>query len=325
MGRFTDLSLEEGRALGAEFGVEVAAVEPLHAGSVNSNFRLVDRAGAHYFGRIYEEQGTDGALSELRLLTELARLDVPVTEPLRTRAGPVAHVRGKPFALYPWVDGEIFCHPRVTEVHCAAVGRALAQLHLATPKVTPLAGGRFRVDDLLERLDRIERESPEHRDASLHIRRRLHHYSKRRNPDVPAGVIHGDLFRDNVLFSGDRIAALIDFESASAGPFAFDLMVTIHAWCYGDAFRPELVFAMLSGYHAERPLESAEREALLVEGGLAALRFATTRITDFSMRAAPGTAPGRDYRRFLARLEALEQGMLTPHLAALGNQLNSRP
>jgi homoserine kinase type II len=94
-------------------------------------------------------------------------------------------------------------------------------------------------------------------------------------------------------------------------------MVTIHAWCYGDAFRPELVFAMLSGYHAERPLESAEREALLVEGGLAALRFATTRITDFSMRAAPGTAPGRDYRRFLARLEALEQGMLTPHLAAL--------
>jgi homoserine kinase type II len=319
MGRFTDLSLEETRALGAEFGVDVATVEALQAGSVNSNFRLVDGRGSRYFGRIYEEQDGEGALSELRLLTELAQCGIPVTEPLRTAAGPVAQVRGKPFALYPWVDGEILCHTRVTESHCTAVGRALARLHLATPRVTPLAGGRFRVEDLLTRLDRIERESPEHRDASLHIRRRLHHYGKRRNPDLPSGVIHGDLFRDNVLFAGERIAALIDFESAYHGPFAYDLMVTIHAFCYGDAFRPELVFAMLSGYHAERPLDSVEKEALRVEGGLAALRFATTRITDFSMRAAPGELPGRDYRRFLARLEALEQGMLAPHLAALSS------
>src|SRR5262245_45882115 len=103
MGRFTELGLDAARALGAEFGVEVATVEPLGAGSVNSNFRLVDRAGTRYFGRIYEEQGALGALSELRLLTELAAAGVPVTEPLRTRTGPVAEVHGKPFALYPWV------------------------------------------------------------------------------------------------------------------------------------------------------------------------------------------------------------------------------
>ncbi|HEX3593780.1 MAG TPA: phosphotransferase, partial [Polyangiaceae bacterium] len=220
-------------------------------------------------------------------------------------------------ALYPWVDGEILCHARVTEAHCVSVGRALAQLHLSTPKTTPLAGGRFRIDDLLARLDRIEKESPEHRDAALHIRRRLHHYTKRRDRTAPSGVIHGDLFRDNVLWQGERIAALIDFESVSHGPFAFDLMVTIHAWCYGDAFCPELVSALLGGYHGVRRLEAAERAALAVEGALAALRFATTRITDFSMRAPPGKPPLRDYRRFLARLEALEHGMLDPHLAAL--------
>jgi homoserine kinase type II len=264
---------------------------------------------------VYEEQGMPGALAELRLLTELSRSGVPTTEPLAPE-GDSATVRGKPFALYPWIDGEILCQARVTEAHARAVGTALAHLHLSTPAVTPLPGGRFRVTDLKDRLDRIERDSPEHRDAVLHIRRRLDHYSKRRSAEIPSGVIHGDLFRDNVLWHGDRIAALIDFESASTGPFVFDVMVTIHAWCYGDAFHPDLVHAFFSGYQTVRTLETAERASLVTEGALAALRFATTRITDFSMRAPPGSPPLRDYRRFLARLEALENGALDGHFDA---------
>jgi homoserine kinase type II len=317
MGRFTELDLERARTVGAEFGIAIATVESLSEGSVNSNFRLTDSSGQRYFGRIYEEQGADGAASELVLLDELSRRGVPTTEPLRAGKSPLAFVNDKPFALYPWIDGDILCQARVTPAHCAAVGEALARLHASTPHVTALAGGRFRVEDLLGRLDRIETESPEHRDAALHIRRRLRRYTAHRNLELPSGVIHGDLFRDNVLWHGDRIAALIDFESASQGVFAFDLMVTVHAWCYGDAFRPELVEAMLGAYHTVRKLESAELAALPVEGAIAALRFATTRITDFSMRTPPGQRPVRDYRRFLARLEALENGMLTPHLTAL--------
>jgi homoserine kinase type II len=310
MGLFTELSLEQARSLGARFGVEIAAIEPLGAGSVNSNFRLTDRAGKSYFGRVYEEQGMAGAQAELTLLTELSRAGVPTTEPLLLPDGGAASVNGKPFALYPWIDGDILCQARVTEEHARAVGAALARLHSSTTRVTPLPAGRFRVEDLRVRLDRIERESPEHRDAALHIRRRLDHYSRRRNPELPAGVIHGDLFRDNVLWQERRIAALIDFESASTGPFAFDVMVTLEAWCYGDAFRTDLMRAFITGYTAERPLEEVERAALVTEGALAALRFATTRITDFSMRAPPGAPPVRDYRRFLARLEALENGAL---------------
>ncbi len=317
MGRFTELDLERARAVGAEFGISVTSVEALSEGSVNSNFRLTDASGKRYFGRIYEEQGAEGAASELLLLDELARRGVPTTRPLSAGPSPFAVVNDKPFALYPWVDGDILCQARVTPAHCAAVGEALAQLHASTPHVTALAGGRFRVEDLLGRLARIEAESPEHRDAALHIRRRLRHYTARRNLHLPSGVIHGDLFRDNVLWNGDHIAALIDFESASHGVFAFDLMVTIHAWCYGDAFRPDLVEAMLAGYHATRKLDPVELAALPVEGAIAALRFATTRITDFSMRTPPGKSPLRDYRRFLARLEALENGMLTPHLERL--------
>jgi homoserine kinase type II len=320
MGLFTELSLDEAQRLARDYGVEVRSIEPLSGGSVNSNFRLTDVSGLQYFARIYEEQGARGAAAELRLLGELARASVQTVVPCERRDGSsFALFRGKPFALIPWVDGEMLCQKGVTEDHARAVGEALARLHLATPSVTPLEESRFRVDDIRARLDRIEAESPRHRDAALHIRRRLDHYNGRRNAEVPAGVIHGDLFRDNVLFRGGRIAALIDFESASHGPFAFDLMVTILAWCYGDAFDAKLVGAMLSAYERLRPLERAERAILPVEGALACLRFATTRITDFSMRAPPGKRPLRDYRRFLARLEAIEQGVLDPELQNHGS------
>ncbi|HVU04730.1 MAG TPA: homoserine kinase [Polyangiaceae bacterium] len=318
MGLFTELPLDEAQRLGRAYAVEVTEVTPLGAGSVNSNFRLAAADGRTFFARVYEEQDVDGADGELRLLTELASLGLPVAAPLRRGDGSLVSIhRGKPFSMYPWVTGEILCQKRVTPAHATAIGEALARLHLSTPRVTRLAGGRFRVEDLRGRLDRIEQESPAHRDAALHIRRRLERYTSLRNAEIPEGVIHGDLFRDNALFSGARVVALLDFESASHGAFAFDLMVTVLAWCYGDAFDPVLVHSLLAGYAAHRPLERAEKAALAVEGGLACLRFATTRITDFSMRTPPGETPSRDFRRFLARLEALEQGMLDVHVAAL--------
>jgi homoserine kinase type II len=317
MGLFTRLSLDEARELGREFGVDVVRVEPLQAGSVNSNYRITDGAGARYFARVYEEQGHPGAEAELRLLGQLSRAGIPTTPPLAHGGGLVASFREKPFAMYPWVAGEILCQARVGEPHCERVGAALARLHSASSRVDGLGEGRFRVEDIALRLDRIERESPEHASAASEIRRKLEHYSKKRNPDLPKGVIHGDLFRDNVLWQGGEIAALIDFESASHGPFAFDVAVTVSAWCYGSGFSPALVRALLRGYVGVRPLGAEEREGLVVEGALACLRFATTRITDFSMRAEPGQLPLRDYRRFLSRLDELEAGLFDRELATI--------
>lgn len=121
------------------------------------------------------------------------------------------------------------------------------------------------------------------------------------------GLIHGDLFRDNVLWAPDGgLAALLDFESASDGTFAYDLMVTILAWCVGDDLNLARARAMREGYEQVRRLEEDERRGLAAEGAFAALRFAVTRITDFGMRAVPGgPPPGRDWRRFMMRFDKL--------------------
>src|SRR5678815_5685700 len=117
--------------------------------------------------------------------------------------------------------------------------------------------------------------------------------------------VHGDLFRDNVLWAGDAVAALLDFESAFRGPLVYDLAVLVLSWCYGDAFEPDLARAMVRGYESVRPLTAQEKRALYTETRFGALRFTITRITDYAMRGGEGRVM-KDWRRFLARTDALE-------------------
>jgi homoserine kinase type II len=300
--------------LAAEFGLDVTAIEPLSAGSVNSNFALTDAAGRRYFARLYEEQGREGALAELGLVGELARAGVPVVQCLPRQDGAgVGDFAGKAFAGFLWLEGEILCPGRVTPGACEKLGAALARVHLTTPKLARPSEGRFRIVDLQQRLARVEREGHAQYVADVaHIRERLVHYEvERRRVSALRGVIHSDLFRDNVLWTtSGELSALLDFESACEGAFAYDVMVTICAWCFGERFDVALVDAFLGGYRAVRPILQEEVPALRVEGAVGCLRFATTRITDFSLRAPPGQPPVRDYRRFLARLQALEAGAL---------------
>jgi homoserine kinase type II len=115
--------------------------------------------------------------------------------------------------------------------------------------------------------------------------------------------VHGDLFRDNVLFSSahsDRIAALLDFESAHEGPFVFDLAVTILSWSFRDDFELPVARAIVSGYRSVRTLDLEESAAFFDEAVLACLRFTVTRITDDAIRV------GKRWQRFVQRRLALE-------------------
>ncbi|HVJ92219.1 MAG TPA: phosphotransferase, partial [Labilithrix sp.] len=131
-------------------------------------------------------------------------------------------------------------------------------------------------------------------------------FAERRRADVPTGLVHGDLFRDNVLWAETSsgcytIAALLDFESAHDGPFVYDLAVTILSWSYGAEFDTKLASAIVRGYRSVRELEATEREALYDEAIFAALRFTITRITDDAIRV------GKRWQRFVERREAIER------------------
>src|SRR5437016_12394242 len=157
----------------------------------------------------------------------------------------------------------LFPYTTLFRTVAARVGHALARVHLALASVREPRPGRFRLQDLRARLQAIGRApDAELRSLAPAITERLDRAAAARNPALPGGIVHGDLFRDNVLWRDGAIVALPEFESACEGSWAYDLMVTVLAWCYGADFDLVLARALLTGYQEVRALSPAERSAL---------------------------------------------------------------
>jgi homoserine kinase type II len=307
-------------AAGYQLGPLVSA-KGIEAGTVNTSYALELGAG-RYFVRIYEEQDAPGAAREARVLAHLAAAGVPTPGPLVGPDGArTGTLGGKPAALFPWVEGGMVCQRGVTPAAAEAVGAALARIHLAghAPDA-PLGDGRFSPDALVERCERIrssrDPEAARLADLLKGAAAAVARARRTRTCDVRRGLVHGDLFRDNVLWvPGDgpcRIAALLDFESAHDGPFSYDLAVTILSWTFGSTFDFDLARAIVRGYRSVRELEPGDREVLHDEALFAALRFTITRITDDAIRV------GKRWQRFVMRREALEQLGARGFLEGLG-------
>lgn len=291
---------------------DLTVLEGVPAGSVNSNYALSLSSGARLFLRIYEEQDDAGARAEAAMLVRLSERGVPCAPPLARADGRhVGTLAGKPAALFPWCEGGMRCQASVSPADAHAVGAALARVHRAGEGIVP-GPHRFGYERLLERLERIAAaKDPELARQATVLRPALDAVHASRQ-SLRQGLVHGDLFRDNVLWRADEgstIATLLDFESAFHGPLVYDLAVALLAWCFGDDLDDGLAEAMVRGYASVRPLEPVEREALHAEAMFGALRFTITRITDYAMReGAVGDRVVKDWRRFAMRYATLAQG-----------------
>jgi homoserine kinase type II len=303
---YTPLTLADASRVTEAHGLsETTHITPIPAGSVNTNY-FVEGAFGKLFLRIYEEQDESGVAYEWALLDHLSSRSVPLPRRTPGTAPGEVRVAGKPTALFEVVGGQELCHRLIEAAHLEAVGVALATIHRAGADFAWKKPGRFERRNILERLDVADRAArPELVAPVRKLRATLGELEQAPARDLPRGVIHGDLFRDNVRFEGTRIAAVLDWESASDGVFLYDLVVVFLAWCYGDSFELELARALFSSYERVRPLEPAEWEALYDVAREAAVRFSATRITDFHLRGGEGRVM-RDYGRFVARLEEIE-------------------
>jgi homoserine kinase type II len=309
MAVLTPVAHADAAELAAAYGLgALEGIDGIPAGSVNSNF-AIRAGGERIFLRLYEEQGFAGAAQETAMLERLAAAGVPTPPPLRRLDGKlVSEVRGKPAALFPWRDGAMRCQASVAPTDTRLLGEALARVHVAGAGEA-CAAGRFRFDDLLVRLETIAASGhPELAPLAPTLRQAVERAHAERSAALPRGLTHGDLFRDNVLWDAKgRIAALLDFESACEGTYAYDLMVTILSWCVGDDLDPRLASALREGYETVRPLSRDERRGLLAEGRFACLRFTITRITDYALRAeTAGPRVVKDWRRFMMRFQKLQ-------------------
>lgn len=307
----TSVTLEEVGALLLNYMDAVPrALTPVERGTVNSSYEVGLPQG-RIFLRIYEEQDRTGAVAEAERLSHLASCGVATPHPLPRRGGGfIGDMAGKPAALFPWVDGDMRCLRSVTAEDGRRVGEALGRLHVAG-KDAPRGSGRFEPSDLRVRLRRIAAApDPQIAGQAGTLGEKLAAWESRRDAGLPRGLIHGDLFRDNVLWNAEgEISALLDFESASDGALAYDLMVTVLAWSFKDTLDEAIARSIAAGYKSVRPLTDAELHALAPEAAIAALRFTVTRLTDDALRSIETGAPPRadkNWRRFAQRLAWVE-------------------
>ncbi len=274
------------------------AFSPVERGTVNTSYALTI-AGTGYFFRLYEEQELEGARAEARLLAHLRKGGARTPAPVMRNDGELVGVHeGKAFAVFPFVRGDMRCQRAVTAADTAQLGAEIARLHVAA-RGAELRPSRFRVKDLEDRLAQIQKDAPPALAAHVDVlapRLVASEAGRARTASGETLMIHGDLFRDNVLFDGDDIASVLDFESAGQGTRSYDLAVALLAFCFRERFDWVIARSLVSSYEAAYGLHSAPKEALYWDACFGTVRFTITRITDSAMRGGK-----KDFRRFLAR------------------------
>lgn len=322
MGQFTSLGQAEIAELAREFGLgELRQSRIVAAGTVNTNFKLKTEAG-QFFLRINEGKTEADVAWEARLVIALAAQNVVTPPPVLARTGlPYASVgaHAKWASVFPWWDGAHVAASDVTPALAQTFGVALATLHVAACKL-PAGWGRTSIYDhahLMARFDHVARRDDAVLASAIAMLRDelgVAGAALATRQAASQGIIHGDLFRDNVLWDGDRVAAILDFEQASSGSLVYDLAVCINDWCWTTGPRLDLAQALVRGYQSVRPLSDVDRAALPIEIRAAAARFTLTRITDVYLANVDN--PDKDFRAFLARCEAW-RGPALGQLAAM--------
>lgn len=313
MAVYTHLGAEVLAGLVAEYDVgELTSVKGIAEGISNSNWLVettgADGAGARFILTMYEYRIELADLPFfLALLDHLADKGCPVPRTIHDRAGQRFRLLdGKAIALIEFLPGVSVSAP--TPGQAEAVGRALAQLHLAAADFPATRANGMGPAEWQRLADALGPNGLAAIDPhfATQVARDLPAVIAAWPADLPRGTIHADLFPDNVLMLGNRVAGLIDFYFACTDLLAYDLAVTHAAWCFsgdGKQFDAALSAALLTGYEAVRPLEPAERVALPLLAQGAALRFAMTRAWDWVHTPADALVTRKDPLAYARRLE----------------------
>jgi homoserine kinase type II len=284
MAVYTDVTAEDLQQFLANYDIgDLLAYKGIAEGVENSNFLLHTSRG-YYILTLYEKRVAASDLPFfLGLMEHLAERGLTCPQPVKNREGlALGRVARRPAAIVTFLDGMWIRRPSAP--HCAALGAALAQLHRAgadfpmtRKNALSVEGWRPLYEVARKRCDDIQHG------LAKAIEDELSFLEQTWPRTLPQGVIHADLFPDNVFFLGDVLSGLIDFYFACTDTLAYDIAVCLNAWC----FEPDRSFnvtkgrAMLLSYARVRPLSAEERAALPLLCRGAALRFLLTRLVDW--------------------------------------------
>lgn len=312
MSVFTPVSTDQLSLWLKQFSVgTLTGLEGIEEGVDNSNY-LVSTSHGRFVLTLFERQGRDELPFYIHLLAHLSRHGIPCPAPVADKGNELlGSLNGKPAMLASFLSGASVVQASRTQ--CAAAGAMLAAMHVAGQsyhrKLENPRGPRW----WRETAPKVLPFLPSAEQALLREELRFQHLLHLE--DLPRGVIHADLFRDNVLFEGERISGVVDFWFAGVDLLLYDLAITVNAWCSREdgGLDEAAALALLGAYDAVRPLTPREHAAWPAMLRAAALRFWLSRLHDLHLPRPGELIRVRNpdqYRDILRR--RVEAGMALP-------------
>jgi homoserine kinase type II len=303
---YTEVSDEDLQGFVAEYDLgPVMSCKGIAEGVENTNYLLHTSTGS-YILTLYEKRVSAADLPFfLGLMEHLAGKGIPCPTPVHGQDGnALRELCGRPAAIVTFLDG--MWPRRIRTLHCAALGEALARLHVAGQDFTLSRRNALTVDSWRPLL---ESSAPRADDVQTGLGdclfEELGFLEANWPSGLPSGICHADLFPDNVFFIGDVLSGLIDFYFACNDFFAYDLAICMNAWCFerDRSFNVTKARALLSSYRRVRPFSEDELAALPLLARGCALRFLLTRLYDWLNTPAGALVRPKDPLEYLAILQ----------------------
>ena len=302
---------------------ELQSFKPCAGGIENTNY-FADTERGEFVLTLFERLSVEQLPFYLELMKHLAGCGIPVPDPAPGKNGNILHtLKGKPAAVVNKLRGKSELAPGI--VHCQRVGDMLARMHLAgrdfkmqQPNLRGLSWWNATLPAVLPHV------SPEQRSLLLgELAYQNHIAAGSAYKALPTGVVHGDLFRDNVMFEGDQLTGFFDFYFAGCDTFLFDVGVCLNDWCVDlttGHHNAERADAFLTAYQSVRTLTTQERCLLPAMARAAALRFWISRLWDFYLPREASLLKAHDpthFERVLRHRASYPQALTALNPAAI--------
>ena len=305
MAVYTDISQNDLDQFLSLYNIEdVNSFEGIRNGVSNSNYLLFGKKNK-YILTIFEEMTNDRDLPYFfQLMNHLNSKNIMCPKIIKDKSNNFSNIlKGKQAAISSFLEGKSIEH--IKPSHCAELGTMVAKFHNASNELKIYRENDLGVKKLETIIDSIEKISEKLNPSVMDIIHSEHEYLKNITFDIPSGIIHADLFPDNIFFNKNKLSGIIDFYFACNDFYAYEIATCLNAWCFeqNNEFNISKAKALLSNYNLHKKFSSEELECLPLLARASALRYLLTRLMDFHTRQDSELIIKKDPDEYLKKLK----------------------